>query len=124
MHDLMDVIRLDWPEVKIGLTKGLYGQDEPLPVDVDDLGTLAAAQPKGHVITKLKWGTLTDEDFERLVFSLIGTAPGYENPEWLMHTNAPDRGRDLSVYRTVSDPLSGSIRSRIVIQCRRRTTKN
>ncbi len=74
MQDLMDVIRLDWPEVKTGLSKGLYGRDEPLPVAVADLGTLAAAQPKGQVITKLKWESLSDEDFERLVFSLIGAA--------------------------------------------------
>ena len=99
MQDLMDIVRLDWPEVKTGLTKGLFGHDEPLPVDVADLGTLAATQPKGQVVTKLKWGSLSDEDFERLVFSLIGAAAGYENPEWLMHTNAPDRGRDFSVTR-------------------------
>jgi len=123
-HDLMDVIRLDWPEVKTGLSKGLYGRDEPIPVDVADLGTLAAAQPKGQVVTKLKWKSLRDEDFERLVFSLIGAAPGYENPEWLMHTNAPDRGRDLSVFRIVNDPLSGAIRGRVLIQCRHRMTKS
>jgi len=124
MHDLMDIVRFDWPEVKAGLSKGLYDRDEPVPVEVEDLGTLAATQPKGQVVTKLKWESLRDEDFERLVFSLIGTAPGYENPEWLMHTNAPDRGRDLSVFRIVNDPLSGAIRSRVLIQCRHRMTKS
>jgi hypothetical protein len=124
MQDLLDVIRLDWPEVKTGLSKGLYDRNEPLPVHVADLGTLAAAQPKGQVVTKLKWESLTDEDFERLVFSLIATASGYENPEWLMHTNAPDRGRDLSVFRIVNDQLSGAIRSRVLIQCRHRMTKS
>ncbi len=123
LQDLMDVIRLHWPEVKSGLTKGLYGRDEPLPVDVADLASLAATQPKGRVVTKLKWNSLSEEDFERLVFSLIGAAPGYQNPEWLMHTNAPDRGRDLSVFRIVDDPLSGAIRSRVLIQCRRRIAK-
>ena len=87
-------------------------------MEVADLGALAAAQPKGQVVTKLKWQSLSEEDFERLVFSLISSAPGYENPEWLTHTNAPDRGRDLSVLRIVNDPLSGSIRSRVLIQCR------
>jgi len=124
VQDLMDVIRLDWPEVKSGLSKGLYDRDEPLPVGVADLGTLAAAQPKGQVVTKLKWESLSDEGFERLVFSLISAAPGYENPEWLMHTNAPDRGRDLSVVRIVNDPLSGVMRSRVLIQCRHRMTKS
>ena len=124
MHDLADVIRLDWPEVKTGLTRGLYGPDEPIPVEVEDLGVLAASQPKGHVVTKLKWETLSDEDFERLVFSLISAASGYENPEWLMHTNAPDRGRDLSVFRVSYDSLAGSIRSRVLIQCRHWTSRS
>lgn len=124
LQDLMDVVRLDWPEVKAGLSKGLYDLDEPLPVEVADLGTLAAAQPKGHVVTKLKWESLTDEDFERLVFSLISSAPGYENPEWLTRTNAPDRGRDLSVTRIANDPLSGTMRSRVLIQCRHWITKS
>jgi hypothetical protein len=124
MQDLMDIIRHDWPEVKTGLSKGLYGRDEPLPVGVADLGTLAATQPKGQVVTKLKWESLSDEYFERLVFSLIAATPGYENPEWLLHTNAPDRGRDLSVIRIVNDPLSGTTRSRVLIQCRHRMSKS
>jgi len=124
MQDLMDVVKLDWPEVKAGLSKGLYDRDEPLPVEVADLGTLAAAQPKGQVVTKLKWESLSDEDFERLVFSLISTAPGYENPEWLTRTYAPDRGRDLSVSRIANDPLSGTMRSRVLIQCRHWMTKS
>jgi len=124
MQDLADIIRLDWPEARSALSKGLYDQDEPLPVEVEDLGTLAAAQPKGQVVTKLKWGSLSAEDFERLVFSLISSTPSYENPEWLMHTNAPDRGRDLSVFRIVNDPLSGTMRSRVLIQCRHRMSKS
>jgi hypothetical protein len=61
---------------------------------------------------------LTAEDFERLIFNLISNTPGYENPQWLQHTNAPDRGRDLSVVRTVVDALSGIRRSRVIIQCK------
>lgn len=124
MQDLMDVLRLDWPEVRNGLNKGFYDKDEPLPVNIADLGMLAASQPKGQVVTKLKWDSLSEEDFERLMFSLISSAPAYENPEWLTHTNAPDRGRDLSVVRIVNDPLSGATRSRVLIQCRRRTRKS
>lgn len=124
MQDLMDIIRLDWPEIKSGLHYGLYDEDDPIPVEVADLDTLAAAQPKGQVITKLRWDLLSGEAFERLVFSLICSAPGYENPEWLIHTNAPDRGRDLSVYRVIGDSLSGTMRSRVVIQCRHRMKKS
>lgn len=124
MQDLLDILRLDWPEVKSGLQKGLYDENEPLPVESADLGALASAQPKGPVITKLKWASLSGEHFERLIFSLISSSPGYENPEWLMDTNAPDRGRDLSVNRVTDDPLSGTMRSRVLIQCRHRTTKS
>ncbi len=61
---------------------------------------------------------LSAEDFERLVFNLISNTPGYENAQWLQHTSAPDRGRDLSVVRTTVDPLSGTLRSRVIIQCK------
>ncbi len=33
-------------------------------------------------------------------------------------TNAPDRGRDLSVYRVHVDGLGGTIRQRVIIQCK------
>jgi hypothetical protein len=49
---------------------------------------------------------------------LISAAPGYENPQWLVQTNAPDRGRDLSTIRAAGDTLAGMIRSRVIIQCR------
>jgi hypothetical protein len=124
MQDLLDIVRQDWPEVRSDLQKGLYDEDEPLPVEVTDLDTLASAQPKGQVVTKLKWSSLSGERFERLVFSLISSTAGYENPEWLIHTNAPDRGRDLSVYRVIDDPLSGTMRSRVLIQCRHRMTSS
>jgi hypothetical protein len=68
--------------------------------------------------TKLNWSALEEEDFERLLFVLISDTPGYENPEWLQHTNAPDRGRDLAVTRVESDPLLGVKRHRTIIQCK------
>jgi len=68
--------------------------------------------------------SLDFSDFFKSGFSLISSAKGYENPEWLMHTNAPDRGRDLSVTRVVDDPLAGVRRSRVLIQCKHWTTKS
>ena len=122
--DLNDIVKHDWPEAKAGLSKGLYDENEPVPVEVEDIGTLAASHPTGSVATKLKWDILTAENFERLIFSLISSAKGYENPEWLMHTNAPDRGRDLSVTRVVDDPLAGVMRNRALIQCKHWNTKS
>ncbi|MHB8563640.1 MAG: restriction endonuclease [Acidiferrobacteraceae bacterium] len=124
LGDLHDIIEYDWPTVKAGLRKSLYGEREPVPVDVEDLGALVSKKPRGPVATTLLWEHVTDEDFERLVFALISSELGYENPEWLMKTNAPDRGRDLSVYRVHIDGLGGTIRQRVIIQCKHWLTKS
>lgn len=122
--DLRDILDHDWPSVRAGLRGSLYGEKEPVPVQVDDLGTLVGTKPSGQVATRLKWESLSDDEFERVVFSLISDAPGYENPEWLMKTNAPDRGRDLSVYRVIADALGGTIRHRVIIQCKHWLSKS
>jgi restriction endonuclease len=116
--DFRDIVRLDWPDVKAGLRKGLFGKNDPIPVAVADLSELVSAKPAGPIPTKLNWAKLNDEDFERLIFALISTVQGYENPEWLMQTRAPDRGRDLSVTRITKDELAGSLRARVIIQCK------
>jgi len=89
-----------------------------MPVRVDDLSDLVKANPRGPVTIKLNWTKLNADDFEGLIFALISSEPGYENPEWLMRTSAPDRGRDLSVTRVIVDRLAGTLRVRVVIQCK------
>lgn len=116
--DLIDVQKLDWPAIKPLLVSALYGEDDPLPVDVSDLSDLVAARPAGPVTTQLDWSVLSDEAFERLLFVLIAHTDGYENPEWLQQTHAPDRGRDLSATRVDQDSLAGVQRQRVIIQCR------
>lgn len=118
MADLSDIHKVDWPAVKGGLRIGIYGEHDPVPVGVADLEDIVAARPQGPVTSRLNWSALTDEEFERLIFSLIGETPGYENPQWLQYTNASDRGRDLSVVRVDTDPLEGVRRHRIIIQCK------
>lgn len=124
LGDLHDIIEHDWPSVKAGLRKSMYGESEPVPVEVEDLGDLVNTKPRGPVATKLKWESLTGEEFERLIFALISSENGYENPEWLMKTNAPDRGRDLSVHRVHLDALGGTLRQRIIIQCKHWQSKS
>lgn len=116
--DLSDIISLDWPAVKSDLQKSFYNENEPIPSVVEDLGDLVRSHPNGPVAVQLKWETISAEEFERLIFSLISYEPGYENPEWLMKTNAADRGRDISVNRVHYDSLGGTIRSRTIIQCK------
>lgn len=122
--DLVDIETRDWPDVKNTLRRNLYGEDEAIPVQVDDLSSLVDARPTGPIATALSWSCLDDEAFERLIFALISNAPSYENPEWLMQTRAPDRGRDLSVTRVMKDPLSGTRWQRIVIQCKHWTSRS
>ena len=118
--DCKDIVRLDWPAVKADLRNSLYGVDEPIPSGVDDLGPLVLRTPSGPVATQLQWDVLSDSDFERLLFALIGSENGYENASWLMKTNAPDRGRDLSVDRVTHDKLAGTSRQRVIIRNRSR----
>lgn len=116
--DFNDIERMDWPKVKEGLRTSIYGVNEPLPIDIEDLSDLVALKPRGPISTKLNWSKLSASEFERLIFALICAEVGYENPEWLMRTNTPDRGRDLSVIRVVTDRLSGTFRHRVLIQCK------
>ncbi len=116
--DLHDIINLDWPDAKESLQTAMYGPDDPIPVEVADLGVLAKTAPTGPVVTALKWDALDAEGFERLVYNLVSDAPGYDNPQWLTHTNAPDRGRDISVTKTINDVLSGSRVLRVILQCK------
>lgn len=102
----------------VKLEHSLFDANEPLPNDVVELSDLVQERPRGAVTTKLSWDRLSPEEFERLIFSIISNEEGYENPQWLMRTNAPDRGRDLSVTRVVSDKLSGTFRLRVIIQCK------
>lgn len=117
-RDFCDIEQIDWPSVKSELRKSFSSAYDPVPVRVKDLSDLVASRPKGPVATRLNWDRLTPDEFERLIFVLIGTEPGYENPEWLTKSNASDRGRDLSVIRVVADSLAGTIRSRVIIQCK------
>lgn len=124
LGDLRDIVEQDWPAVSSGLRKSLYGEKEPIPCEIEDLGALVRIRPRGPVATSLEWKRLDEGNFERLMFALISSEPGYENPEWLMKTNAPDRGRDLSVNRVYSDALSGVLRQRVIIQCKHWLTKS
>jgi hypothetical protein len=121
--DFQDIISFDWPSVKRHISDQIYSETDPIPVQVKDLGELASSNPKGEIPTKLKWDKIDSAGFERLIYCLISDTKGYENPEWLMHTNAPDKGRDLSVMRVFHDALGGVKRSRVIIQCRHLSTK-
>jgi hypothetical protein len=116
--DLHDIAEHDWPSIRPLIERSLYEEHEPLPVGVDDLAEVVALRPAGKVPTKLDLSGLRDEAFERLVFMLLTTTPGYENASWLMETRAADRGRDLQVEQVTTDPLTGTRRLRVIVQCK------
>ena len=123
-QDLHDIASKDWPAVRTALQENLYSELEPLPVDVDDLGLLAAESPRGTVSTSLVWANITAEEFERLLFNILVDAAEYESVRWLTRTNAPDRGRDLSADRVQIDSISGTRRERVILQAKHWLTKS
>src|SRR6266536_3705315 len=122
--DVHDIADMDWPSVRADIESSLYSELEPVPIDTEDLTTLVQAKPTGPVTTRLQWEAISAEEFERLLFNLISDAEEYVNPQWLMHTNASDRGRDLSVDRLVTDTLSGTRYERVIIQAKHWTKKS
>ena len=74
--------------------------------------------PTASGAKKLPWSKLSEEGLERLLFDVVSSAPGYQNAQWLTHTNAADRGRDISVERVTTDTLSGTRRLRVIVQCK------
>ena len=122
--DLQDIEAVDWPAVRIGIGERAIDESEPLAVGISDLGAVVATRPGGAASTALDWKALNAEDFERLMFSILSEAEGYENPAWLMNTMAADRGRDLSVFRVVRDSLAGVGRKRVIVQCKHWLTRS
>jgi len=116
--DLDEIITWDWPEAKQGLRE-TFGIMQALPeLELVDLDDLLVDRPSFKKATRLHWDRLSAEDFERLVFSLFLGESAYENPEWVTKTTAADRGRDISVNWVHTDPLLGTVRKRIIIQCK------
>lgn len=124
VQDLHDIQKNDWPEIKKSLENTIYAEFDPIVVDVADINELIEGSETEKIIAKLKWENLNPEDFERIIYNVISDSNDYENPQWLMKTNAADQGRDLSVDRVYKDHLSGVIRNRVVIQCKHWLSKS
>ena len=122
-HDLHDIVETDWLSVRTALVDMVF-EGEPLPVEVEDLGNLVRSEPAGSVTSRLAWEQIDSDTFERLVFDLLRSADFYENVEWLMMHNAPDRGRDISADRVVVDELTGTKRTHVIVQCKHWLTRS
>ena len=124
VHDLYDIIRLDWPSIKPSIDSFFYG-DDPLPIITQDIGDLVDSADKTGIIgTSLNWTSITDVQFERLCADLLKALPSYENVEWLTPTHASDRGKDLEAFWVCQDAARGTIRARTLVQCKHRPNKS
>ncbi|WP_231614232.1 hypothetical protein [Mycobacterium nebraskense] len=70
-HDWWDIVEFDWPSVKPEIVSAAMAESDPLPVPDIDLGVAAGSEPSGGATTALRWDSITDEGFERLLFDLL-----------------------------------------------------
>jgi hypothetical protein len=94
-----------------------YSDRSPIP-------TVAAPVRSRPIPPRLKWEKLSALDFERLLFELVCSTEGYENPKLVMNIYASDGGRDISVDRIVTDPLLGTKITKLFIQCKHWRSKS
>jgi len=99
-------------------------QTKDIPIHIDDSVSLAQRTGNDVIIAKLRWGVIDEEEFERLLFNIVANAEDYNNPQWLMRINAPDRGRDISVERMTKDTLSEIRIHRVIIQAKHWLSKS
>ena len=115
-HDWTDIADLDWPSVRTDIDSAAFSDFDPLPVPDIDLGSASALDLTGTASTALNWQSLTDDQFERLLYDLLRSFPAHENVAWLTATRAPDRGRDLSMDRVIQDGTGSTRRERVIVQ--------
>ncbi|MCX4665961.1 restriction endonuclease [Streptomyces sp. NBC_01381] len=66
----------------------------------------------------LAWRRLDADGFERLLFDLLRSFPEHQNVQWLSHTRAADRGRDLSMERVLRDSTGGTRTERVIVRAK------
>lgn len=124
VNDWHDISARDWPSVLVDIEAAKVGQNDPIPVPQMDLGEVGRDELTGRATTSLNWDALEAEAFERLLFDIFHDLDGYQNIEWLMKTNAPDRGRDISLQRVIPDS-SGTVRTeRVIVQAKHYTSRS
>ena len=117
--DLDDIVNYDWSSVKKSILRDFFQLRDIPSLEDKSISELRELVKHEVNLNKFDWRNISPEEFERLIFQLVSSPDiTYENAEFLMKTNAPDRGRDISVYRIFQDSYYGSIRYRVIIQCK------
>jgi len=117
-HDWHDIREFDWPSVRPDVHSAAFADADPLPVPEIDLGQAAAGDLTGTATIALPWEQLDDAGFERLLYDLLRSIPEHHNVQWLTHTRAPDRGRDISLDRVLPTGPSGARIERVIVQAK------
>lgn len=119
IHDLEDIVGRDWPSVRRGILKKFFRREDIFLLEDESISEFRKLA--NHIASRnqFSWKDLSPKEFERLIFQMVSSPDiTYENAEFLMQTNAPDGGRDISVYRVYQDSLFGPVRHRAIIQCK------
>jgi hypothetical protein len=117
-HDWHDINEFDWPSVRLDVQAAAFTDTEPLPVPDIDLGHAAAGRLTGTATLALPWDRLDDAGFERLLYDVLRSFPEHQNVQWLTHTRAADRGRDLSMERILHTSTGGVRTERVIVQAK------
>ncbi len=117
-HDWHDIHEFDWPSVRPDVQAAGFTNTDPLPVPDFDLGQAAAGRLTGTATIALPWDRLDDDGFERLLYDLLRAFSEHKNMQLLMHTHAPDRGRDLSMERVLQTSTGGVRTERVIVQAK------
>ncbi|MEV8504300.1 restriction endonuclease [Actinoplanes sp. NPDC051475] len=117
-HDAHDIATWDWPTLRPHIEQAVYGDAAPVPVEVSDLGALAATAGSAPVPSRVRWDRLDADGFERLLGRILEHSGSYEGINRLMALNSTDAGRDLEAYRVVTDGLLTATRERTIVQAK------
>ncbi|WUI02888.1 restriction endonuclease [Spirillospora sp. NBC_00431] len=116
-QDLRDIAAMDWPAFRPHVEQALYGDEDPVPVDVDDLTQLATA-PASPVPFQVHWERTDADGFERLLARILEQSGSYVRITRPIHVNAADAGRDIEAFRRISHGLTGERFERVIVQAK------
>lgn len=116
-HDVRDIAMFDWPVFRPHVELVLYGEEAPVPVQVDDLASLAGTTAS-PVPAAVQWNRIDADRFERLLARLLEQSGRYTNINRPMNVNAADAGRDVEAFRRVSDGLAAERLERVIVQAK------
>jgi hypothetical protein len=78
---------MDWPAFRPHVELAVYGEEDPVPVEVADLADLATVGP-GRVPATIRWDRIGPDGFERLLARLLDQSGAYLSITRFMNVKA------------------------------------